>query len=352
MLRDVFGLQAQLLSAAWLGIRGRGQGLKVEDLDRAVAEERSIVRSWLFRGTLHLVAADDLRWLLRLLGPLYAGGTTSREAELGLTEDVKVRGVRATRRILASAGPLTREELVDHLSRHGIALDRRSQAPIHLIRLAALQGVLCLGPQRADGKQTYVLLDDWLPESEHVSRRTALAEMALRYFKAFGPATVDDLAAFSGLRASEAREATLLSRSELVEVTIEGETAFMARRAVGSLDARRPAAVRLLPAFDTYLLGYRRRDLAVPRALQARLQRGGGWLHPVVVVNGEAVGAWSLLRAGRLGTVRVESVGPLPRGLLRDIQAEVADIGRFLDITTRLEVSRGLQSAARPGRAG
>jgi hypothetical protein len=98
--------------------------------------------------------------------------------------------------------------------------------------------------------------------------------------------------------------------------------------------------VRLLPAFDTYLLGYRRRDLAVPPALQRRLQRGGGWLHPAVIVNGRAVAAWSLRKSGGRGQIQIEPTEPITRAVRAGIEAEVADIGRFLNLSLALEIAR------------
>jgi hypothetical protein len=100
--------------------------------------------------------------------------------------------------------------------------------------------------------------------------------------------------------------------------------------------------VRLLPAFDTYLLGYRRRDLAVGPALQRRLQRGGGWLHPAVVVNGRAVAAWSLRKTGGRGQIQIEPFETLTRAVHAGIEVEVADIGRFLDSP----ISAGIQLGA------
>ena len=98
--------------------------------------------------------------------------------------------------------------------------------------------------------------------------------------------------------------------------------------------------VRLLPAFDAYLLGYRRRDLAAPPALQRRLQRGGGWLHPAVVVNGRAVAAWSLRKSGDRGLLQVEPFESITRAVRAGIEAEVADIRRFLDLPLALEIAR------------
>lgn len=338
ILREVCGLQAQVLGAAALGLRARSTELRVQDVTRALHQERSIVRSWLMRGTLHLVAADDLGWMLRVLGPLFAAGNRARHAQLGLDEVTKARGVAAIRRILARSGPLTRYEIVDRLRDQGIRLDRRTQAPIHLIAVAAFNGVLCLGPDRDNGEPTYVAIDDWIDVRADRSPKDPLAELARRYFAAYGPATLEDLVTWSGLPPAQARSALIAARSSLSEVSLQGKPAFLSKAQATKQRRRTPSTsvVRLLPAFDTYLLGYRSRDLAVPAKLQRRLQRGGGWLHPAVVVNGRAVAAWNLKKSGIRGSVLVEPIEPLSVTLRKGIDAEVADISRFLDVELTL----------------
>ncbi|TMD44924.1 MAG: winged helix DNA-binding domain-containing protein, partial [Chloroflexi bacterium] len=111
ILHQVLGLQAQLLSAAALGVRVRSTGLHASDVNRALNDDRSIVRGWLMRGTLHVVAAEDFRWLVRLLGPVFVRASATRHAQLGLDDDVKTRGVAAIRKILTDAGPIARYEL-------------------------------------------------------------------------------------------------------------------------------------------------------------------------------------------------------------------------------------------------
>ncbi len=332
MLDLVAGLQAQLLPATWLGLRARLPGVRAVDLERALTEERSIVRSWLMRGSLHLVAAHDLRWMLTLLGPGFARAGAGRQAQLGLGEATRASGVRALQRILAGTGPLTRTELLAGLRRRGVRIDPKSQALIHLIRLAALQGVLCVGPNRPDGETTYVLLDDWLPAEPAISRDAALAELARRYFSAYGPAGVEDLAAWSGLSIGEARLATAGARAPLTEVTVAGQPALMPTARLPLPDGERRPNVRLLPAFDTYLLGYRRRDLAVSPVLQRRLQRGGGWIHPAVIVDGRVIAAWQLHRAGSQAQVRLDTAEPLSRAVRTGLMAEVTDLGRYVEL--------------------
>ena len=332
ILHQVLGLQAQVLSAAALGMRVRSTGLHASDVNRALNDDRSIVRGWLMRGTLHVVAAEDFRWLVQLLGPVFVRASATRHTQLSLDDDVKTRGVAAIRKILTDSGPIARYELVDRLRGRGIALDPKTQAPIHLIGLAALHGVLCLGPERDNGDPTYVLMDDWVPPARTLSRGVALSELARRYFAAYGPATVEDLSAWSGIARADARSAVVGAKSSLIGVTIQSQPGFVLKDRLKRVTTSATQQVRLLPAFDAYLLGYRRRDLAVPPALQRRLQRGGGWLHPAVVVNGRAVAAWSLRKSGDRGLLQVEPFESITRAVRAGIEAEVADIGRFLDL--------------------
>jgi hypothetical protein len=171
--------------------------VKAGDLETAIAE-KTVARSWLMRGTLHLVAADDLRWILSVVAPVLGAGSARRQVELGLDGDIKTRGVRAIRRILSNSGPLTRYQIVDRLQQMDVRLDPKTQAPIHLVQSAAMQGVCCSGPDR-NGEPTYVLLDDWLP-AHRTQSKAGPAELARRYFAAYGPASAEDFSAWLACR--------------------------------------------------------------------------------------------------------------------------------------------------------
>jgi winged helix DNA-binding protein len=217
---------------------------------------------------------------------------------------------------------------VEKLRPFGVPLDPKTQAPIHLIAFAALQGVCCLGPERENGESTYVLLDDWIsPERSSGSRA---GELAARYFRAFGPATPEDFASWSGMPMPVARSAVNEALPELEQTTVEGQPAFLPRRTLASSDRPRRRSLRLLPAFDTYLLGYRSRDLAVEKTLRRRLQRGGGWLHPAIVVDGRAMGAWRLKMTGVHTRIAIEHTQTFRSTLRHQLEAEIRDVGRFL----------------------
>jgi len=154
-VKQVCGIQAQDAPAATLAVRVRSAELVVADVEQARVQDRTIIRTWGPRGTLHLLATDDIGWLLPLLGPVFVAGDRRRREELGLDEDVCARGIHIIRNVLANQGPLTRAELFEQLANQGIYLE--GQARPHLLGRAALEGLICLGPDRGTDP-TYVLL--------------------------------------------------------------------------------------------------------------------------------------------------------------------------------------------------
>jgi hypothetical protein len=297
------GIQAQDQTAAALSIRVRTRGLTRADVDRALVEERSIVRLWAMRGTIHLVPSEDARWLVELLGPLALAGSHRRLRQLGVSEEAEPRAVEAICRALAEHGPLTRVELMQHVARAGVRTE--GQAGAHLPMLAALEGLVCFGPRRG-AKPTYALRADWLgTQLRSLPREEALAELARRYQRAFAPTTAEDFASWSGLPLRDARA---------------GWAA--AAEPPPAPAAPHPPDVRLLPAFDTYLLGYRTRDFAVPPAHAKRVWPGGGIVRPAIVANGRVIGTWR--RAG--GRIDIDPFD----GANLDVDEELADVRRFL----------------------
>jgi hypothetical protein len=291
---------------------------------------RSIVRTWAMRGTLHLVAAEDLPWLLALLGPVFVAATRRRYRELGLDEPTCAAAVAAIGGAVAARGPLTRAELARELQRQGIDVEPGGQALAHLVRRAALEGVVCGGPP-AGSADTWVAVADWLGAGRALPGEAALAELARRHLGAYGPARPEDLAAWSGLPLSRARDAWRLIGDELTEVGASGRPAWVLSRTAAALaDVGGPApVVRLLPAFDTYLLGHRGRALIVDDRFARRVCPGGGWIHPTVVVDGRAVATWRLARRSRPWEAVVEAFTPLDPALEPQLEAEVGHLARF-----------------------
>jgi len=331
----VGSLQAQSWPAAALAVRARTTGLSRADVDRALAVDRTVVRSWLMRGTLHIVAAADLGWMTALLGPTVARTSHRRRLELGLDDDLCERGLEAIGRVLRGRAPMRQPELVERLADEGVAVARGTQAPVHLMLLAATEGLVCRGPE-AGRDATYALVDEWVPRGPVLDRAEALAELARRYLRSHGPASVRDFATWSGLPAADARAGFDAIRPELVDVDVEG--APMAALAETDLGASR-LPLRLVGMFDEYLLGYRTREVAVDDRFARRVQ-DGGIIRAAVLWGGRVVGTWRLRGGGRTQRLSVEPFAPPPRSAVRELAGEAADVGRFLGVAVDVEVRR------------
>ena len=339
VVKEMCGIQAQEAPAAALAVRARSTGLAAADVERARVQERSVVRTWGPRGTLHLLASDDIGWLLPLFGPVFVASNRRRREELGLSEDVCVRAIHLMRDVLADQGAMTRAELFEHLATHDIHLE--GQARPHLLFRAALEGMICLGPDRG-AEPAYVLLEDWLG---HERRRhplpedEAYTELTHRYLGAYGPATLEDQAAWSGLTLSKTRAAWQRIAHQLMQVEVAGSTAWMLKTRAAWLDElpTHEPIVRLLPRFDIYLLGYRNRDLAVAPQYAKRINAGGGIVHPALLVDGRVLGTWQSKRLKNHLDVLMEPFDQLAPGLYEGFEAETEDLARFLGMKSTLQ---------------
>jgi len=258
-----------------------------------------VVRSWPQRGTLHLVAAEDLAWMLELTAARVVAGAGKRRDELGLDEAALERCREVAVRALEGGRELTREELLAAWEAAGIAT--AEQRGYHLIWTLAHTGTLCFGPVRG-GPQRLVLLDEWVPSPRRPAREEALAELALRYFTSHGPARVKDFSWWTKLPAADVKVAVAGARPGLEPLDVDGVEHLMAPGTADLLAACREQArgVFLLPGFDEFLLGYGDRSAALPAEFAQRIVPGNnGVFRPTVVSDGEVVGTWRRAPARR-----------------------------------------------------
>lgn len=336
-VRSAAAIQAQDRLGEQLGVGVRSTGLTAADVDHARLVDRSIVRNWLMRGTLHLVPSEDLRWMLDLLGEAMDAKALKRRADLGISDDDHGKVLKFLHKQLAANGPMTRAEIGEAFRSAGLPSD--GQATPHLLRTTSLLGVSCFGPNR-DGEATHVLIDDWLPTADPPP--DPAAELARRYFRAYGPATQSDFRWWSGLPAADSRRCLQAAAEDLTEVDVDGQTMWMSQDAAAQLNdvLHGPQGVlRALGPFDPYIVGYAKRDLDVPDHLLKRVNAGGGMLRPCVLIDGRLVGTWDRKRRARGLTVRVTCFEELSQSAQAQLEAEFAEIGRFLDT----EISWSLQ---------
>jgi hypothetical protein len=319
---DAVGVVGRLLAAqgqdprgARLAIRARSEGLTAADVDRALSEERSLLITWLNRGTLHLVRSEDYPWLQMLTTPPLLTSCSRRLRQEGVTTQQGEKAVKTIERSLAKEGPLTRHQLRERLDSAGIPT--AGQALVHLLFLAAVRGVAVRGPM-VGKDHAYVLVVDWLGRQPKVDRDTALAELARRYLVGHAPADDRDLARWAGLPLRDARAGLAAIASELVE-----RDDGLVHLATSPPVAEVPGP-RLLGAFDPLLLGWASRELIL--GPHTHLVTLNGIFRPFAMVKGRAVGTWKLNR----GKVTIEPLGRIGKQVTAALAADAADVERFM----------------------
>ncbi len=327
-------IQSQELMAERLTVRARTRALTDDGVRRAKHQKRSIVRSWLHRGTLHTVPSADLRWLIALLGPDMDRKALRRRADLGITDDLHQRSIANIIALLAN-GPHTRDQIVDAQRRAGLP-DDRIQVP-HILRSASKLGRICFGPD-IDNRSTHVLLDDWLPAVPADQPAQPAARLAEQFFRAYGPASPSDFRYWTGLPAAKSREALSQLGSQLIELD-QPNGQLILRDQLARIRQPLPdePRVRLVGPFDPYLLGYAERNLGVSAAWHKRINAGGGMIRPAIIANGALLGVWNyrLTKTAKTAktqiTINAHLVDEPSEQLSHAIQAEADDIARFLD---------------------
>jgi hypothetical protein len=269
----------------------RAPGAERADVEKAM-DAGEVVRSWPMRGTLHLVAAEDLGWLLELAGGRPLAGAGKRRDQLGLTEGDVERARDVVVTTLSGGRRMRRKDLLDALAHGGV--DVSGQRGYHLLWYVAQTGTACLGPTE-NGEQLFVLLEEWVPAPRRLEREEALAELTARYFAGHGPATVADLVRWAGLTVRDVRAGLALAGDRLERLTVDGVEHFLDPRTPQRLAACREEArgVFLLPGFDEFVLGYGDRGAVLSPEFADRIVPGNnGMFRATVVSDGRVVGTW------------------------------------------------------------
>ena len=335
------GLQSQELPATHLAIRARSNDSTVDAVKQAHEIDRSFVLTWTMRGTMHLISTKDVHWQLGLMGQATIKKTERRYKQLDLDEATRHRTTDLIQEMLNNGNALTRTEIAASLEPLGIPVN--GQAIHHLVRYAALAGIICFGPER-EKDLTYVLLDDWIGKNDQeVVEEQAVVELTRRYFQAYAPATLKDYISWSGLSSKQAKIGFMAIADDLISVETPNGEYWLSQNQLDQLAlATEQEMVRLLPRFDNYLLAYQSRDFMVADAFAKQIHPGGGIIRPALVINGSVKGIWRIERKRRMTNIVIQPFTELNKDYLPLIEAESSAIGHFLNEKTQMSVESSL----------
>lgn len=349
VVNDMAGAQAQLLSAAQISLWSRIRDLQVSHVEKALSE-RLLVKAACMRKTLFLVPSGQLAVFVR--------GTTRRaEKEVqwargkGVPDRVLDAAIDATINVLDQ--PLTRPEIAERVSRvlgvrkqavngggwgsrrkvAAVPVGKLTYPVVDLLHLSSARGIFCYGPSR-DGEPTFVRADAWIPNWRDLPVEEAEDMLLHRYLQAFGPATVADFSMWSGISLTESRRIWARGQGDLVTVNVEGMETSILQEDLNKLAQAKfeNPQIRLLPYFDSFLLGHKQREHLVEEQHRPKIYRPQGWIFPVVLVDGRVTAVWEQARVGNRLQVKVTKFEPLSRHVVHGMQEEAQDLGRFLGI--------------------
>lgn len=333
VVRDIGGAQAQLMSAAELQIAVR-VNCTVADVRKALWTDKTLVKTWLMRGTLHLASADDLPLVTAATGRPWSQMRPSWLRYMQTTEPEFWKIVDEVAEAL-DGKPMTREELIARVGRGKSTRIREllKSGWGGMLKPAARSGRLCFGPNRGQSV-TFVRPTDWLGQWREVDPEQAIAEVVRRYLRAYGPASKTDFAQWwGGWRAIGAAGWSAIE-ADLVRVSVEGSQGHLLRSDLEAIEkARLEPSVRLLPNFDPYLMGHASRDHLVSRVHLSKVSRIAGWISAVVLVGGVAAGTWTYAMAGKTLRIKVEPFRRLPTAVVGEIKLRAAELARALGAT-------------------
>ncbi len=331
VVRALGAVQAQdYYSALWaIGLRLRDA--RESDVEQAIIDRR-IVRTWPMRGTLHFVAAEDVRWLLELLAPRILERNTARLLrDFAIDRSVIKRARKIVSKALSGGHAVTRSSLYEQLDSGGT--DTNKQRGVHILWWLAHEGLICCGPR--SGKQpTFVLLDEWIATPPKLTREEALTLLAQRYFAHHGPATVADFAWWSGLTVRDAHMAIESAQHHLSSEE-DGETTWWS--GAGTSRSKKTTAVcHLLPVYDEFTIGYADRSAALDPLHAKRAAAGHGIFRAPIVIDGRIVGSWTRsLKKDRV-EITLAPLMRLTREQLQHIDEAAHRYGEFLGLPAKV----------------
>src|SRR5258708_420765 len=332
--RDMCGVQAQVMSAAYLQLWTRNHAITREAVESALWKTRTLVKTSLMRQTLHLVPSDEFPTYIAALRQCRRAGALRVMARCGISRDEGEALTPLIMEALAS-GPLGRAAIAaamrPKVSRRVRYFMENSWSHV---RVPVADGLICYGG--GEGNQVvFIRVDQWLPKlkGKNISPTQAQCELLRKYLRAYGPATLHDFSHWAGIPMREVTLLRPLLASEFEEIPVGMKNCLLLREDMAALhncSATGPC-IRLLPIFDSYLLGHREKDHLLSSQHYKRVYRNQGWISPVVLIDGAIAGDWSHKLQNKSLVVTIEPFGKLTKAARAGIEREAGRLAAFFD---------------------
>jgi hypothetical protein len=325
VVKSLGAMQAQDYGQALWAIGLRTKGARVGDVVESI-QSGKILRTWPMRGTIHFIPAEDAKWMLSLVSERMLKSAVARRVGLDMQDDDFLKAEEIVRSALKGGKRLSRSALVTLLEGGGINMSE--QRSYLVLWVLSLMGLICMGP--LDGKQQmYVLLDEWVPNVRELSREEGLGELARRYFRGHGPATLVDFATWSSQPKRDAALGLELAKDQLTSVTVDGVEYWM-HRDQPTMDRKAVADTYLLAGFEEYLLGYKDRSaVLIPGAKPAT---ANGIFFPIVVVDGRVQGVWRRVTNRKHIAVSFKQFAPFSPEVMQEARRKAEAYGEFMGL--------------------
>ena len=333
------GVQAQVMSAAYLQLWTRNHALTRAGIEDALWKTRTLVKTSLMRQTLHLIPTDEFAVYIAALRPSRFAQAMRIMDRCGITREESAALIPLIMQTLSS-GPLSRPAIAAAIRPKASKQVRFwMENSWSLVRLPVAEGLICYG--RGEGNAiVFIRVDHWLPKLklERMSATEAQCALLRKYLRAYGPATLHDFAHWAGLPMQEVKPLRALLEPELAEIPGDKKNSLLLREDAAVLNSRAgKASIRLLPHFDAYLLAHREKDHLLSPKHYKRIYRNQGWISPVVLIDGAVAGVWSYKPQGKRLSVAIEPFGKLTRAERAGIEREAESLAQFFGSALELQ---------------
>ena len=332
LVKHMGALQAQDFPMSKWAIGCRLNDITQDDVNNSFAEG-TIVRTHVLRPTWHIVAANDLMWMLELTGPGILRATFGYHKTVGITPKMLRTSSAVLEKALTSGADFSREEIGEVLRRANLNTDEHRLS--HFLMDAELNDMICSACADGNG-QRYKLIPQHSKTAARPDRDEAIQRLAATYFKSHGPATIHDFHWWSALSIADCKKGVSLNSDLLSSFDNDGVMYYFDEEACSFKETKKQH--HLLPAFDEFFIGYKDRSASIPVAENSKLFSNNGIFWPSLITNGRASGSWKRKITGRHLNINIDLFTSPSTISMRNLKLQAARFGRFIGKEPKLEI--------------